>query len=207
MLGRMTTVPGNDPEPTPGFPGVEPSSTTDATDRTAAFAEYVEPEVEVMLRVAQSLTGSWSEAEDLVQETMIRAYKGIGSFDGAHPRAWLLTIMRRANINAHRRQRPLTADPHAELERQTPAFGPAVTDYPQDVVTEQMMDDDIERALAALDVRFRAVIILVDVNQLSYQEAADVLGIPVGTVMSRLSRARARMRKHLDRPSATRRQS
>lgn len=178
----------------------------DATERSEAFARHVEPEVEVMLRVAQSLTGSWSEAEDLVQETMIRAYKGIDSFDGAHPRAWLLTIMRRANINAHRRQRPLTADPHEGLDRHAPAFGAAVATDPQEIVADRFMDDDVERALDALDTRFRAVILLVDVDQLSYQEAADALGIPVGTIMSRLSRARSRMRQHLDRVSVTRRQ-
>lgn len=197
---------GNDPEHTPGSSDVERTAMLDATDSATAFARYVEPEVEVMLRVAQSLTGSWSEAEDLVQETMIRAYKSIDSFDGAHPRAWLLTIMRRANINAHRRQRPLTADPHADLERQTPAFGAAAATNPQDIVLESLMDDDVERSLDALDPRFRAVILLVDVDQLSYQEAADALGIPVGTIMSRLSRARARMRKQLNRASTTRRQ-
>lgn len=202
----MITPGGNDSEHAPGSSDVEPTAMLDATESSAAFARYVEPEVEVMLRVAQSLTGSWSEAEDLVQETMIRAYKGIDSFDGAHPRAWLLTIMRRANINAHRRQRPITADPHADLERQTPAFGAGVAANPQDIVLEPLMDDDVERALDALDPRFRAVILLVDVDQLSYQEAADALGIPVGTIMSRLSRARARMRKRLNRASNTGRQ-
>ncbi len=180
---------------------------TDATERSAAFARYVEPEVEALLRVAQSLTGSWSDAEDLVQETMIRAYRGIDAFDGAHPRAWLFTIMRRANINAHRRRRPATADPHAGLERRTPAFGSAVASGPEDLFVERLMDDHVERALDALDARFRAVILLVDVDQLTYQEAADALGIPVGTVMSRLSRARDRVRTHLDRASVTRRES
>lgn len=203
----MGTPAGNDHPLTPGSPDVEQTSTIDATRRSAAFARYVEPEVEILLRVAQSLTGSWSEAEDLVQETMIRAFKGIDAFDGAHPRAWLLTIMRRANINAHRRQRPIAADPHEDLERHRPAFGPAVAANPQDVVVARFMDDDIERALDALDRRFRAVVLLVDVDQLSYQEAADVLGIPVGTVMSRLSRARSRIRKHLDRVSVARRNS
>ncbi len=201
----MVIPDGNDSERAPGSSHVERTAMIDAADSSAAFARYVEPEVEVMLRVAQSLTGSWSEAEDLVQETMIRAYNGIGSFDGAHPRAWLLTIMRRANINAHRRQRPITADPHAALERQTPAFGAAIALNPEDIVLEPLMDDDVERALNALDPRFRAVILLVDVEQLSYQEAADALGIPVGTIMSRLSRARARMRKQLNRTSNTRR--
>lgn len=203
----MTVPDGNDSGRTPGSPEVDLTSMPSETAGSAAFAEYVEPEIEVLLRVARSLTGSWSEAEDLVQETMIRAFKGIESFDGAHPRPWLLTIMRRANINAHRRQRPFTADPHADLERQTPAFGAATAANPQDIVVDRLMDDDIERALASLDPRFRSVILLVDVEQLSYQEAADALGIPVGTVMSRLSRARSRMRKQLDRVSSTRRKS
>lgn len=203
----MTVPDGNDSGRTPGSPEVQLTSMPGETTASASFAQYVEPEIEVMLRVARSLTGSWSEAEDLVQETMIRAFKGIESFDGAHPRAWLLTIMRRAHINAHRRQRPFAADPHADLERQTPAFGAATAANPQDIVVDRLMEDDIERALASLDQRFRSVILLVDVEQLSYQEAAEALGIPVGTVMSRLSRARSRMRKQLDRVSSTRRKS
>ncbi len=170
---------------------------TGSDARSRAFAEHVEPEAEVLLRVAQRLTGSWSEAEDLVQETLIRAFKGIESFDGAHPRAWLLTIMRRAHINSHRRQRPITADPHSDLEHRKPAFGRAVADDPEDVVLDRVIDHDLEAALEALDPRFRAVIWLVDVDQLAYKEAAEALGIPVGTVMSRLSRARSRVRKHL----------
>lgn len=178
---------------------------TDPDARAAAFAEYVEPELEVLLRVAQSLTGSWSDAEDLVQDTLIRAFAGIGSFDGAHPRAWLLTIMRRAHINAHRRQRPGTIDPFAGLENRTPAFGSAVADNPEDMVLDQVIDEALAQAVAALDPRFRAVIVLVDIDQLSYQETAAVLGIPIGTVMSRLSRARSRVRKGLEHHRATRR--
>lgn len=203
----MATPAGNESNRPPGSREVNLTPIVAPAASTAAFAKYVEPEVEVLLRVAKSLTGSWSTAEDLVQETLIRAYKGIDSFDGAHPRAWLLTIMRRANINMHRRRRPVTADPHADLEQQIPAFGAAVATNPQDDVVDRTLDDDLERALAALDPRFRAVLLLVDVEQLSYLEAADALGVPVGTIMSRLSRARSRMRKHLGRSTASRRDS
>lgn len=81
---------------------------TGRVDAGRAFARYVEPEVEVLLRVARTLTGSWADAEDLVQDTLIWAYRGVGRFDGAHPRAWLLTILRNTNQNAHRRRRPDT---------------------------------------------------------------------------------------------------
>ena len=100
----------------------------------------------------------------------------------------------------------MISDPHTDLDRHTPAFGPPMGVSPEDAVVARLMDDDIEQALDALDPRFRAVILLVDVEQLWCQEAADVLGIRVGTIMSRPSRARSRVRKHLDRVPITRRQ-
>uniref|UniRef100_UPI003752473E RNA polymerase sigma factor n=1 Tax=Ilumatobacter sp. TaxID=1967498 RepID=UPI003752473E len=84
-----------------------------ATDDTA-FERYVLPEIEVLLRVAHSLTRNHAEAEDLVQDTLLRAYRGIDGFDGRHPRAWLLTILRNTHINRNRRRRPeLLRDPDA----------------------------------------------------------------------------------------------
>lgn len=71
-----------------------------------AFDAFVGPYLPVLLRVAGSLCRNPHDAEDLVQDTLIRAFKGLDGFDGAYPRAWLLTIMRNANINQHRRQRP-----------------------------------------------------------------------------------------------------
>ncbi len=78
----------------------------------AAFARHVLPQVDVLSRVALSITRNPPDAEDLVQDTMLRAFRSIGRFDGRHPRAWLLTIMRNAQINRVRRRRPrLLADP------------------------------------------------------------------------------------------------
>jgi RNA polymerase sigma factor (sigma-70 family) len=74
--------------------------------RATAFRVHIEPEIEVLLRVAGALTGNSAEAEDLVQETLIRAWRSGERFDGAHPRAWLLTILRNTHKNMHRRQRP-----------------------------------------------------------------------------------------------------
>ena len=74
-----------------------------------AFRRYVEPEIEVLLRVARTLVGS-ADAEDLLQETLIRAWRSVDRFDGRYPRAWLLTILRNTNMNMHRHQRPDSVD-------------------------------------------------------------------------------------------------
>jgi RNA polymerase sigma-70 factor, ECF subfamily len=160
-----------------------------------AFEHHVLPEVEVMLRVARSLTRNTADAEDLVQETMLRAYRAIGRFDGRHPRAWLLTILRNCNINRQRRRRPeLVRDADAAdrlLESQTPHTSA------EDVVVGEIFDATVLSALDHLPTRFRRVVELVDIDGLSYQEAADLLGVPIGTVMSRLHRARQRIRSRL----------
>jgi RNA polymerase sigma-70 factor (ECF subfamily) len=160
-----------------------------------AFERHVLPEVEVMLRVAMSLTRNAADAEDLVQDTMIRAYRAIGRFDGRHPRAWLLTILRNTNINRHRRRRPAPirdADAAARLLE-----GEAPHPSAEDVVIGATFDATVRSALDHLPYRFRRVVELVDIAGLGYQETAHVLGIPVGTVMSRLHRARRRIRTRL----------
>lgn len=166
-------------------------------DRHRVFQEEVEPHLAQLLRVAHSLTGSWSDAEDLVQDTLIRAWRALDGFDGAHPRAWLLTILRRAHLNSQRRRRPdLTGEP-ITLDGARPAFGAATAGDPADTVADRHLADDLEQAVAALDETFRVALLLVDVDQLTYVEAAAVLGVPVGTVYSRLSRARDRVRRAL----------
>lgn len=166
-------------------------------DASRAFRAHVEPEIPVMLRVAQSLTGSRADAEDLVQESLIRAFRALGSFDGRHPRAWLLTILRNTNVNLHRRQRPGLVEDWEALRKSRPAFGAATQASPEDIVLDGMLDERLAAAVAELDPRFRAVVLLVDVHGLTYAEAAAALGVPVGTVMSRLSRGRDRLRRRL----------
>ncbi len=175
----------------------------DIDERTqrAAFDRYVVPEIEVLYRVARSITRNPTDAEDLVQDTMLRAYRGIGGFDGRHPRAWLLTIMRNAQINRVRRKRPeLLRDPDSTMERL--ADEDSGTADPETQVLEKGYDAAVEKAVAALPEKFRAVLDLVDIQALSYQEAAEILDIPTGTVMSRLHRARKRIRNHLEQSGA-----
>ena len=170
---------------------------TDQAARKRAFREVVEPEIEVMLRVARSITASDADAEDLVQESLIRAFRGLDRFDGRHPRAWLLTILRNTNINLHRRRRPILADDWELTHAARPAFGKAQLPSAEDSFLAEELDGPLEDAVAGLDPRFRSALVLVDIHDLSYAEAAAVLGVPVGTVMSRLSRARDRVRRAL----------
>ncbi len=176
---------------------MSPDAVAGPVGQDARFAEYVVPELEVLYRVAQSITRNPTDAEDLVQDTLLRAYRAIERFDGRYPRAWLLTIMRNAQVNRVRRKRPeLMHDPDETMSR-------VADESPDGADAEsQLMDKEfeapIEAALAALPEKFRRVVELVDLNQLSYQEAADALGIPVGTVMSRLHRARRNIRQSLE---------
>ena len=174
----------------------QPWLLTPTTTADEAFATYVLPEIPVLLRVARTITRDPVDAEDLVQETLIRAYRAIERFDGRYPRAWLFTIMRNAQRNRVRRQRPeLLRDPEVELEQFPPTADEA--DSPERLLIDPVFDHAVQAALDGLPARFRSVVDLVDLQALPYQAAADELGVPIGTVMSRLHRARKRIRDHL----------
>jgi RNA polymerase sigma-70 factor, ECF subfamily len=170
----------------------------DTRGSEAVFQEHVVPEIGVLYRVALSITRSPADAEDLVQDTLVRAYRAIDRFDGRHPRAWLLTIIRNAQVNRTRRRRPeLLHDPD-EVTRRAATTKDASA-QPEEAAMADVLDEHLGAALDALPLRFRQVVDLIDVSELSYQEAAEVLGVPVETVTSRLSRARKRLRDHLAR--------
>lgn len=173
------------------------SDVRDDVARRRAFRDVVEPEIEVMLRVARSITGNAADAEDVVQESLVRAFGAIDRFDGRHPRAWLLTIVRNTNANMHRRRRPVAIDDWELIHASRPAFGTNESPAAEDVFVSGELNGALREAVAELDPKFRSVLLLADVHDLSYAETAAALGIPVGTVMSRLSRARQRVRKAL----------
>jgi RNA polymerase sigma-70 factor, ECF subfamily len=166
--------------------------------RQQAFAHHVLPEIDVLYRVALSITAQPADAEDLVQDTLLRAFRAIDRFDGAHVRAWLLTILRNAEVNRHRRQRPVLLD-DPDLRLETQAGGPFMAEQatPEELVVGQVFDEVVDSAFAALPDKHRQVVRLVDIDGLSYAEAAVLLGVPEGTVMSRLHRARKRIRDRL----------
>lgn len=173
------------------------ATTTGNIHRQEAFRTHVEPEIVVLLRVARTLTGSWTDAEDVVQDTLVRAWGAVDRFDGAHPRAWLLTILRHTHLNSLRRRRPdLFADANG-LGPIRPAFGTDLPVDPEQRHTDTEFSPALADAIAALDPRYRTALLLVDVDQLTYAEAAAALAVPVGTVMSRLSRARDKVRRCL----------
>ncbi len=146
-----------------------------AGDRRHRVQGYVLPEIEVLLRVANALTRNHAEAEDLVQDTLIRAYRGIGGFDGRHPRAWLVTILRSTHINRNRRRRPeLLRNPELAIDRLAAIAGQDRTD----AVVDDELDAEIVRALCALDDPFQRVVELVDIDGLTYAEAAEILEVP-----------------------------
>lgn len=151
------------------------------------------PEVSALLRVARSLTRNPHDAEDLVQDTLLRAFNSMAGFDGAHPRAWLFTILRNTHINRNRRQRPQPFDdPHdAESIPETRQSDPS------DLVEQSEFRDAVLAAIAALPEKMRVVVALVDIEQCTYAEVAMALGIPIGTVMSRLHRGRRDIKERL----------
>ena len=161
------------------------------------FREQVLPELEVLYRVARRFTRTATEAEDLVQDALVRAFRSFDGFDGRYPRAWLLTILRNTHINELRKRRPDLLD--VEAAQRLPAEG---ADGRVDGTSERALHDDfdplVRAALTSLSPNHRAVIALVDLDELTYQETAQVLGLPLGTVMSRLHRARRKVRIYLE---------
>lgn len=180
-----------------GFTAVEPDPSSPTSLGKSAFRRYVVPELPVLLRVARRITGDPTNAEDLVQETLIRAYRAVDRFDGRHPRAWLLTIMRNTWRNMNRKTLPQLLDTADEMFS-VPAAGADGRGGAEEQVVDGMLDAELIAELRSLSDNHRAIVTLVDIDGLTYQEAADVLGIPSGTVMSRLHRARKRLRMRLE---------
>lgn len=158
------------------------------------FEELIVPEMPFLARIARTMSHSQAEADDLAQETLIKAFRAIDNFDGAYPRAWLARIARNTAINRDQRNREFLLADEGTVEPEPDASD--VTD-PEDIVLSQVVDEDLKRALEELPPAFRVLVQMVDVEDMTYQEAADALEIPIGTVMSRLHRARNRLRKSL----------
>lgn len=136
------------------------------------------------------LTQDRTAAEDLVQETYVKALKGFASFQpGTNFRAWMYRILRNTFLTS---QTGLKAAPLDPLDEE--ADEPGVYETPESLLLSRMEQQAIQRALEELPVHFREIILLCDFEEMSYQEIAQALSVPMGTVMSRLSRARKAMR-------------
>jgi RNA polymerase sigma-70 factor (ECF subfamily) len=153
------------------------------------FESEAMPHLKSLYGAAYRMTSNSHDAEDLVQETFLRAFRAFHTFTpGTNIRAWLHTILQRARTDAFRRasRSPKTVE--------LPEDGPMV---PPPQAKLETGAEDLERALGALPEVFRMAVVLRDVEDLSYQEIAGVLGVPIGTVMSRLHRGRALLRESL----------
>lgn len=155
------------------------------------FEREAMPHLNEIFRMAVRILGDRSRAEDVVQEVFLQAWKSYHRFErGSNCRAWLFKIL--FHCASHQRRRwfrlPLLKDTEEFLESNLVAPSP---------IPEHLTDADILAALDALPQDFRAAVMLVDVEEFSYKEAADILSIPIGTVMSRLSRGRKLLRESL----------
>jgi len=160
----------------------------------AQFEQSVLPHLGAAYNLARWLTGNDHDAEDVVQESYLRALRFFPGFRGGSSRPWLLTIVRNTCYTWLRRNR--MDDVTTELDEDVHGVD-HTTSNPEAVLLAAARSDMVTRALEELPVALREIVILRELEGMSYQEIADVAAVPVGTVMSRLSRARARLQKLL----------
>jgi RNA polymerase sigma-70 factor (ECF subfamily) len=162
------------------------------------------PLLDSLYGAALRMTRNPSDAEDLVQETMLRAYRSFESFEpGTNLKAWLFRILTNAYINTYRKRqrepRKVSQDElgefdlYQQLKEQDPDF--SVT--PESIVLDNLVDSDIIAAIDELPEQFRLAVVLSDIEGFSYAEMAEIMGVPMGTVMSRLHRGRKALQRRL----------
>ena len=168
-------------------------------DDQARFASVVLPHLADAYALARWLTGDRADAEDVVQEACLRAFRGIGGFAGVNARAWVLTIVRHAAytwLGKNRSASLVMVDDLEAVEQKQSRAGAAFEQAPPTPEAELIAKADarrLEAAIAELPVPFRETLVLRDVQGLDYREIAQVTKVPIGTVMSRLARARGRL--------------
>ena len=163
-------------------------------DRLPTWDELVAQHSARVYRLAYRLTGNRADAEDLTQEVFVRVFRSLGSYRPGTIEGWLHRITTNLFLDqARRRSRirfdPLGDEPEARLVGRIPA--------PDLQLLEELFDSDVETALAAMAPDFRVAVVLCDVEGLSYEEIADVLGLKLGTVRSRIHRGRSQLRRAL----------
>lgn len=186
------------PAPEQEAAGEQPAATED-------FEAGVLAQLDSLYRTARRMTSSQQEAEDLVQETMLKAFRFADKYrPGTNLRAWLFRILNTSAINRYRKQaaHPTPASlPEGEdfyvYNRIKDLSGQELSAGAEEEVLSRYLDEDVYRALQDLPPNFRMPIVLADIEGLSYKEIAEALQIPIGTVMSRISRARRQLQRSL----------
>lgn len=178
-----------DAQPSGPMPSV--SSGVDETEFSARFEREAMPHLQDLYRTAVRVMGHRERAEDVVQETFLQAWRSFAKFEpGTNCRAWLYKILFHC-VNHHRRKWfrfPLLHEKEEFLEQNLTYTPP---------IPEHVTDEEILAALDRIPADFRAAVILVDVEEFAYKEAAEILAVPIGTVMSRISRGRKLLREAL----------
>jgi RNA polymerase sigma-70 factor (ECF subfamily) len=190
----------------PEEPKLQAATTNEATENqvTEDFEAGVLAQLDSLYRTALRLTHNQQEAEDLVQETMLKAFRFANSYTpGTNLRAWLFRILNTSAINRYRKlaTHPTTTPlPEGEdfylYNRISDMSGQELSAGAEEEVLSRYLDEDVYNALNALPLNFRMPVILADIEGMSYKEIAEALQIPIGTVMSRISRGRRQL-QHL----------
>lgn len=177
------------------------SMSAHASDNHLVYEKEIAGHRRDLYPAALRMTRNPSDAEDLVQESMTRAYAGIRHFTpGTNSRAWLFRILSNTFVSGYRkRQREPLQVLGAEFDTLSAADAgpPRSAESAEDAVLGQFANSDVREALTELPECFRATVYLADVEGYPYRDIAEMLGVPIGTVMSRLHRARAMLRKRL----------
>jgi RNA polymerase sigma-70 factor (ECF subfamily) len=170
----------------------------------ARFADQALEFMPALYSAALRMTRNSADAEDLVQETYLKAYRSFGSFEeGTNLRAWLYRILTNTYINAYRAkqrrpdERDLDEVEDLYLYRRLGALEGVAGRSAEDELMDLFTDDEVKAALESLPEQFRLAVYLADVEGFSYKEIAEILEVPIGTVMSRLHRGRKAMQKRL----------
>lgn len=197
------TGPEAGPAPSSPDPGAE--AERGAPDPDRLFEEEALPHMDAVYRFAHRLTGDESRAEDLAQETFLKAYRSWHQYTpGTRCKSWLFTICRNLHLrNSEREQRheeilarEAAEDPQS-ISRENPVFMSTRRDDPEGNFFHSIVDEEVLRAIEELPGEFRLAVILSDREGLNYQEIAELLDVPVGTVKSRLFRGRRMLQERL----------
>lgn len=192
VRGRRAAAPSDGPSAAFGPDRAGAPADGGRPDPAAAqrFRSLVLPHLDAAYGLARYLTRDGAQAEDIVQEAFLKGYRGFAAFRGGDPRAWLLAIVRNEFLSAARR-RPPWADPEAADQ------APADDDSPETSLVRSGEVSAVRRAVEALPQPFRETLVLRELEEMSYRQIAEVTGAPIGTVMSRLARARDMLRAAL----------
>lgn len=165
-----------------------------STDLAARFAREAEPLFDVLARRARRLTNSDADAEDLLQDALLHAYAGFASFEeGTNLKAWLFRILHNRWVSGHRYKQRRPVEVWDGDVADTELTGSAARSA-EDEILDVLPDNDVRAAFATLPEGTRTVVYYADVHGYTYAETAALMGIPIGTVMSRVSRGRKRLR-------------